>query len=105
MTNSIAVFSVLATNWLAITIPQPEGKMLIGMDTSRPNSYEVGIVLSNRWCEVTVEGVTNKFLLSSEPLVQPGLLRQAPLWINGTLTNTSSGKLWIVPTIPSYRGN
>jgi len=85
--NSILLFTVLHTNWLSMTLPQPKGD---GTTTAR--EVEIGIIESNRFAVVVADGTTNRILISSQALPPPRFFirdREKP----GLFTTTN----WIFP--------
>lgn len=60
MTNTLLFATVLATNWLPITIDKPNGD-----GTTRKENWEVGVIVSNRFAVFKADGLTNRVLVSS----------------------------------------
>lgn len=87
MNNTVILFTVLATNWLPITVQQPNGD-----GSTKPVNKEVGILVSNQMARVVTGKTTNTILVSSE-VVPPKefLLRDQPQYITlHSATNFSS---------------
>src|SRR5688572_25011389 len=76
--TNLRVLSVLATNWLPMSVAQANGD-----GTTRNKAMEVGIVVSNRYAQVWADGESNQVLISSTPIATtPLLLREKPALTN-----------------------
>lgn len=76
--HHIIVFStVLATNWLPITIEKPTGAGGVAREQK-----EIGIIVSNRYATFEAEGpagITNRVLTSSTVHMPPQMLLREPV--------------------------
>lgn len=89
MTNSVLLLTVIATNWLPLTVQSPNGD-----GTTSPKNVQIGILISNRFARVVADGKTNQILVSSE--AQPPrlfLLREQPRESILFVTNWQGGTI------------
>jgi hypothetical protein len=62
MTNNIiSVWLVLSTNWIPLTVQVPNGT-----GGSIPKQMEIGIIETNKFANVVIDGVTNSIFIGQD---------------------------------------